>query len=100
MSFTRGQSARTAHAIGRAHLSLVVLMITALLLVACGGGDSEPTETTAPVAGTAANAGDPTPADSVNATPGDTVPSAGEVLIRKPLGRWCVSSRTLRCARG
>ncbi|MDQ3328191.1 MAG: hypothetical protein M3506_06690, partial [Chloroflexota bacterium] len=64
MSFTRGQSALTARAPGWDRLSLVILLLTGLLLVACGGGDSQPTEITVPVSGTVASVGDPTPADS------------------------------------
>ncbi|MBA2363766.1 MAG: peptidyl-prolyl cis-trans isomerase [Chloroflexia bacterium] len=78
MSFTRGHSALTARVPGWDRLSLVILLITSMLLVACGGGgDAEPTETTAPVSGTVAIAGDPTPADNTAPTSADAEPGIG-----------------------
>ncbi len=81
MSFTRGQSALTARALGRGRLSLISLLVTGLLLAACGGGGAEPTEATesnagatAPVAGTVADAGEPTEADAQSGTATETVP--------------------------
>ncbi len=81
MSFTRGLSALTARAPGRGRLSLISLLLTGLLLAACGGGGAEPTEVTesnagatAPVAGTVADAGEPTEADAQSGTATETVP--------------------------
>ncbi len=81
MSFTRGLSALTARALGRGRLSLISLLLTGLLLAACGGGGAEPTEVTesnagatAPVAGTVADAGEPTEADAQSGTATETVP--------------------------
>lgn len=81
MSFTRGLSALPARALGRGRLSLISLLLTGLLLAACGGGGAEPTEVTesnagatAPVAGTVADAGEPTEADAQSGTATETVP--------------------------
>ncbi len=87
MSFTRGQSALTAWALGRSRFSLISLLITGLLLAACGGGGAEPTEATesnagatAPVAGTVADMGEPTEADAQSGMATETVPQPAATI--------------------